>query len=362
MGRRVCSRLGDAVLLAFLPDLYCLFLIYCWLWGLVSVGSVVLGRTGGPKGPLSVCRAKPENRGRGLCQYFEHVTVPAGEAKRIMEADNAANVSGFSRARAMRVTPGSVLTALNPESLGITDMSVYGKSGKPLAPVVAGTRFDATASAEKAASKYGVTVDGAIQDSKTRNRIMREVLKNAVAEKFLPRKVKYKVSGTKYGQMKIAISVPGDYDNPQFNTWSVSCSGIAGKDGLHDPGYVSVDRVPSATGLELRERVRDVALSVFGSYEAGEGDGQWHPYCDVDVEIVGADAKDDPSAYYEYQRFTDDERMELSRIWETVEPEPVRGVIAHCETAHPGKRRKRPYNRYIRGRVVEREPFTWFEN
>lgn len=73
--------------------------------------------------------------------------------------------------------------------------------------------------------------------------------------------------------MKIAISVPGDYDNPQFNTWSVSCSDIVGKDGLHDPGYVSVDRVPSATGLELRERVRDVALSVFGSYEAGEGDG-----------------------------------------------------------------------------------------
>ena len=78
--------------------------------------------------------------------------------------------------------------------------------------------------------------------------------------------------------------------------------------------------------------------------------------------IVGADAKDDPSAYYEYQRFTDDERRELSRIWETVTPEPVRGLIAHCETAHPGKRRKRPYNRYIRGRVVEREPFTWFEN
>lgn len=52
MGRRVCSRLGDAVLLAFLPDLYCLFLIYCWLWGLVSVGSVVLGRTGGPKGAV----------------------------------------------------------------------------------------------------------------------------------------------------------------------------------------------------------------------------------------------------------------------------------------------------------------------
>lgn len=158
--------------------------------------------------------------------------------------------------------------------------------------------------------------------------------------------------------MKIAISVPGDYDNPQFNTWSVSCSGIAGKDGLHDPGCVSVERVPSATGLGLRERVRDdVALSVFGSYGAGEGDGQWHPCCDVGVEIVGADAKGGPSAYYEYQRFTDDERMELSRIWETVEPEPVRGVIAH-----PGKRRKRPCNRYIRGRVAGREPFTWFEN
>lgn len=94
-----------------------------------------------------------------------------------MEADNAANVSGFSGARAMRVMPGSVLAALNPESLGIAGMSVYGKSGKPLAPVVAGTRFDATASAEKAASKYGVTIDGAIQDAKTRNRIMREVLK-----------------------------------------------------------------------------------------------------------------------------------------------------------------------------------------
>lgn len=324
--------------------------------------TVVVGRTGGPKGPLSVCRAKPENRGRGLCQHFEHVTVPAGESEQMMEADNAAHVGGFSRARAMRVMPGSVLTALNPASLGITDMSVYGESGKTLAPVVAGTRFDATESAKKVAGKYGVTIDEALQDAKTRNRIMREVLKNAVAEKFLPRKVKYKVSGAKYGQMKIAIKVPGDYDNPQFNTWSVSCSDIVGKDGLHDPGYVSVERVPSATGLELRERVRDVALSVFGSYEAGEGDGQWHPYCDVDVEIVGADAKDDQSECYEYQRFTDDERRELSRIWESVEPETVRGMIAHCETAHPGKRRKRPYNRYIRGRVVEREPFTWFEN
>ena len=55
----------------------------------------MLGRTGGPKGPLSVCRAKPENRGRGLCQHFEHVTVPAGEAKQMMEVDNAANVSGL---------------------------------------------------------------------------------------------------------------------------------------------------------------------------------------------------------------------------------------------------------------------------
>lgn len=326
------------------------------------MGNVVLGRTGGPRGPLSVCRAKPENRGRGLCQHFEHVTVPAGEAKQMMEADNAVNVGGFSRARAMRVMPGSVLTALNPASLGIADMSVYGKSGKPLAPVVAGTRFDATASAEKAARKYGVTVDGAIQDAKTRNRIMRDVLKDAVAEKFLPRKASYKVTGAKYGQMKITIKVPGDYDNPQFNTWSVSCRDSAGKSGAHDPNHVSIERVPSATGLELRERVRDVALSVFGSYEAGEGDGQWHPYCDVDVEIVGADAKDDLSAYCEYQRFTDDERRELSRIWETVTPEPVRGMIAHCETAHPGKRRKRPYNRYIRGRALEREPFTWFEN
>lgn len=65
----------------------------------------------------------------------------------------------------------------------------------------------------------------------------------------------------KYGQMKIAIKVPGDYDNPQFNTWSVSCSDIAGKNGVHDPDYISIERVPSATGLELRERVRDVALS-----------------------------------------------------------------------------------------------------
>lgn len=297
-----------------------------------------------------------------LCQHFEHVTVPADQAEQMMEKDNAANVSGFSRARAMRVMPGSVLTALNPASLGITDMRVYGKSGKPLAPVVAGTRFDATESAEKAARKYGVAIDVALQDAKTRNRVMRDVLKDAVAEKFLPRKASYKVTGAKYGQMKITIKVPGDYDNPQFNTWSVSCSDIAGKNGAHDPDYVSIDRVPSATGLELRERVRDVALSVFGRYEEGEGDGKWHPYCDVDVEIVGADATDDPSAYYEYQRFTDDERRELSRIWETVTPEPVRGMIAHCETAHPGKRRQRPYNRYIRGRVVEREPFTWFEN
>lgn len=219
----------------------------------------MLGRTGGPRGPLSVCRAKPENRGRGLCHHFEHVTVPADQAEQMMEMDNAANVSGFSRARAMRVMPGSVLTALNPESLGITDMSVYGKGEKPLAPVVAGTRFDATASSEKAARKYGVTVDGAIQDAKTRNRIMRDVLKDAVAEKFLPRKASYKVTGVKYGQMKIAIKVPGDYDNPQFNTWSVSCRDIAGKGGAHDPDYVSIERVPSATGLELRERVRDVA-------------------------------------------------------------------------------------------------------
>lgn len=325
----------------------------------------MLGRTGGPKGPLSVCRAKPENRGRGLCHHFEHVTVPADQADQMMEADNAANVGGFTQAVQARAERGEYdnrLTALNPESLGITDMSVYGKSEKPLAPVVAGTRFDATASSEKAARKYGVTVDGAIQDAKTRNRIMRDVLKDAVAEKFLPRKVSYKVTGVKYGQMKIAIKVPGDYDNPQFNTWSVSCRDIAGKSGAHDPDYVSIERVPSATGLELRERVRDVALSVFGSYEAGEGDGEWHPYCDVDVEIVGADAKDDQSERYEYQRFTDDERTELARIWETAEPEPVRGMIAHCETAHPGKRRKRPYNRYIRGRSLEREPFTWFEN
>ena len=325
----------------------------------------MLGRTGGPKGPLSVCRAKPENRGRGLCHHFEHVTVPADQAEQMMEADNAANVSGFTQAVQARAERGEYdnrLTALNPESLGITDMSVYGKSRKPLAPVAAGTRFDATASAEKAASKYDVTIDEALQDAKIRNRIMRDVLKDAVAEGFLPGELKYRVSGGKNGQMTIKIMVPGAYDNPQFNTWSVSCRDIAGKNGAHDPGYVSVERVPSATGLELRERVRDVALSVFGSYEAGEGDGQWHPYCDVDVEIVGADAKDDPSECYEYQRFTDDERRELSRIWDTVEPEPVRGMIAHCETAHPSKRRKQPYNYFIRGRVVEREPFTWFEN
>lgn len=115
-----------------------------------------------------MCRAKPENRGRGLCQRFEHVTVPAGEAKRIMEADNAANVSGFSRARAMRVMPGSVLTALNPESLGITDMSVYGKSGKPLAPVVAGTRGLPRLRAQK--KRRVSTVSPLMGRSKTRKR------------------------------------------------------------------------------------------------------------------------------------------------------------------------------------------------
>lgn len=285
----------------------------------------------------------------------------------MMEADNAAHVGGFTQAVVQRAEnaerDGVVpLSALNPKSLGVTDMSVYGKSGKPLAPVAAGARFDATASAEKAASKYGVTVDGAMQDSKMRNRIMRDVLKDAVAEGFLPSEVKYRVSGAKYGQMIVKILVPGDHRNPQFNTWSVSCRGRADKSGLHDPQYVSVERVPSATALEMQGRARDVALSVFGKYEEGEGDGEWHPHCDLDVEIVGADATDGPSAYYEYQRFTDDERRELSRIWESVTPEPVRGMIAHCETAHPGKRRKRPYNRYIRGRVVGREPFTWFEN
>ena len=285
----------------------------------------------------------------------------------MMEADNAAHVGGFARAvtqKAEHAAEAGVvpLSALNPQSLGITDMGVYGKSGKPIAPVAAGTRFDATASEEKAASKCGVTIDEAMNDAKTRNRIMRDVLKDAVAEGFLPSEVKYRVSGVKNSQMQIKILVPGDYDSPQFNTWSVSCRGRADKSGLHDPQYVSVRSVPSATALELEERARDVALSVFGKYEEGEGDGQWHPYCDVDVEIVGADAKDDLSTRYEYHRFTDEERRKLSRIWETVTPEPVRGMIAHCETAHPGKRRKRPYNRYIRGRTVEREPFTWFEN
>lgn len=31
MGRRVRSWHGTVLLLALLPDLYCLFLIYCWL-------------------------------------------------------------------------------------------------------------------------------------------------------------------------------------------------------------------------------------------------------------------------------------------------------------------------------------------
>ena len=105
-----------------------------------------------------------------------------------------------------------------------------------------------------------------------------------------------------------------------------------------------------------------MALSVFGRYEEHEGDGQWHDWHNPLVEVVGADVKPDFNAYYHYHDFTDDERRELSRIWDTVEPEPVRGMIAHCETAHPSKRRKQPYNYFIRGRVVEREPFTWFEN
>lgn len=329
------------------------------------MGNVVLGRTGGPKGPLSVCRAKPENRGRGLCHHFEHVTVPADQAEQMMEADNAEKVGGFTQAvqaRAERGEYDNKLTALNPESLGITDMSVYGKSGKPLAPVAAGTRFDATASAERAAAKYDVTIDEALQDAKIRNRIMRDVLKDAVAEGFLPGELKYRVSGGRNSQMTIKIMVPGTYDNPQFNTWSVSYWGSTGMSGRDDPRHVRVSREPSATSLELQERARDVALSVFGRYEEHEGDGQWHDWHNPLVEVVGADVKPDFNAYYHYHDFTDDERRELSRIWDTVEPEPVRGMIAHCETAHPSKRRKRPYNYFIRGRVVEREPFTWFEN
>lgn len=329
------------------------------------MSNVVLGRTGGPKGPLSVCRAKPENRGRGLCHHFEHVTVPADQAEQMMEADNAEKVGGFTQAVQARAERGEYdnrLTALNPESLGITDMSVYGKSRKPLTPVAAGTRFDATASAEKAASKYDVTIDEALQDAKIRNRIMRDVLKDAVAEGFLPGELKYRVSGGKNGQMTIKIMVPGAYDNPQFNTWSVSYWGSTGRTGRDDPRHVRVSREPSATSLELQERARDVALSVFGRYEEHEGDGQWHDWHNPLVEVVGADVKPDFNAYYHYHDFTDDERRELSRIWDTVEPEPVRGMIAHCETAHPSKRRKQPYNYFIRGRVVEREPFTWFEN
>ena len=329
------------------------------------MGNVVLGRTGGPKGPLSVCRAKPENRGRGLCHHFEHVTVPADQAEQMMEADNAEKVGGFTRAvqaRAERSEYDNRLTALNPESLGITDMSVYGKSGKPIAPVAAGTRFDPSASAEKAAAKYDVTIDEALQDAKVRNKIMRDVLKDAVAEGFLPSELKYRVSGGRNSQMTIKIMVPGTYDNPQFNTWSVSYWGSTGRTGRDDPRHVRVSREPSATSLELQERARDVALSVFGRYEEHEGDGQWHDWHNPLVEVVGADVKPDFNAYYHYHDFTDDERRELSRIWDTVEPEPVRGMIAHCETAHPSKRRKQPYNYFIRGRVVEREPFTWFEN
>ena len=111
----------------------------------------------------------------------------------------------------------------------------------------------------------------------------------------------------------------------------------------------------------MEERARDVALSVFGEYAEGEGDGEWHDWHNPLVEIVGADVKDF-AAYCNHLHFTDGERRELSRIWETVTPEPVRGMIAHCATAHPGKSRKRRYNQFIRGRVVEREPFTWFEN
>ena len=279
----------------------------------------------------------------------------------MMEADNAANVGGFAGAVDARTEQGEYenkLTALNPASLGITDMNVYGNSGKPLAPVAAGTRFDATASAEKAASKYGVTIDEVMRDAKTRNRIMRDVLKDAVSEGFLPRELGYRVTGGKNSQMKIAVRVPGDYRNPQFNTWSVSCRDIAGKSGLHDPNHVRIESVPSATGLELRERVRDVALNVFGKYGEGDSDGEWHDWHNPLVDVVGADPQGDYDAYYRFRQFTDDERRELARIWEMTTPEPVRGMIAHCETVHPSKGRKRRYNCSIRGRVVEREPFT----
>ena len=85
------------------------------------MSNVVFGRTGGPKGPLSVCRAKPENRGRGLCHHFEHVTVPADQAEQMMEADNAEKVGGFTQAVQARAERGEYdnrLTTLNPESLG----------------------------------------------------------------------------------------------------------------------------------------------------------------------------------------------------------------------------------------------------
>ena len=40
----VRRRLGDIILFAFLSGSRCLFLIYRWLWGLIPVSSVVVGR------------------------------------------------------------------------------------------------------------------------------------------------------------------------------------------------------------------------------------------------------------------------------------------------------------------------------
>ena len=40
----VRQRLGDIILFAFLSGSCCLFLIYRWLWGLIPVSSVAVGR------------------------------------------------------------------------------------------------------------------------------------------------------------------------------------------------------------------------------------------------------------------------------------------------------------------------------
>ena len=40
----VRQRLGGIILFAFLSGSCCLFLIYRWLWGLIPVSSVVVGR------------------------------------------------------------------------------------------------------------------------------------------------------------------------------------------------------------------------------------------------------------------------------------------------------------------------------